>query len=371
MIYVVVFLLSILFLQISLNYRKRAQIIFTALSMFFPCLLAALRGSSVGIDMQIYIIRFFNLAVKSDSFRDYVKLVGLTDYLYLAINYFISRFTNLLWIELFIQQALVIVPIYIALFRIFENKKSIILGMCFYFLSMYNFSLNISRQSIALAFGILGFSYLGKENKKYILYVIVATLFHNSAVIMAIPFIVFKLLDSKYISRKLKIFISFSLSIGCILFIYLLSNLLPLLANSNYTFLRRIAGYTRFLREEIDISISGTILCLVCVFFTFLYRNKLRKFCSNSLFFPVLALLGAILYQTGNFITYSQRASYYFLYPVIFIALPSIVSEDPKLHGILHPQRWILFFFISWWIFNILISNSHRTLPYVFFFNQV
>jgi hypothetical protein len=367
-IYLLLFATSLLCLWVSLNHSGWGSKFFLSLSVILPCLLAGLRGTHVGTDMQVYIVGFFNLAVKSDSFGNYTTIVGLNDYLYLAVNYLVSRFTNLLWIELFIQQALVIMPIYYTFFRVFNNKRSIMLGASLYFLFMYNLSLNISRQSIALAFEILGFSYFGKNNKKFLTCVIVSILFHNTAVITLIPFFLFWLFNSKKFTNKFKFFISFCGCIGCTLIIYFFTNLLPLLSESRILFLRRISGYTRYLKQGIDISTSGFFLCLVCIIFTFLYRKKTSNFCFDVNFFPVLALLGSILFQTGSIISYSQRASYYFLYPVVLIAFPHIVSETSKSQGILHPQRWLLLFFMSWWIFNIIINNVHETLPYVFFF---
>ena len=369
MIYLVLFTFSLLFLLIALTYSGRVSKFFLVLSILLPCLIAGLRGNTVGTDMKAYIIRYFSLAQKANSFGNYVQMVEVSDYLYLLINYVVSRITSLFWIELFIQQGLVIVPLYVALFRIFNNKKSIFLGVALYFLFMYNFSLNIARQSIAISFEILGFSYLKEKNYKFVICIIVSIMFHNTAIVTLLPFFIYFIYNSKYFSPKFKLFISLCACVCCVLVLYFITNILPLFSNSSVMVLRRLAGNMSFLKKEIDISISDFLVCVICILFSFLYRKKTYIFCYDINYFVVIAILGSILSQTGSIITHSQRASYYFLYPVIFIGLPYTVSETLRTHEKFHPERWILFFFFCWWCFNILICNFSETLPYVFFFS--
>ena len=362
------FLFSLFFLWISLRSAGRVSKFFLVLSVFFPCLLAGMRGTSVGTDMRIYIIRYFNLAVKSNSFWNYIKMVEVTDYLYLFINYFVSRITNQIFFELFLQQALTIIPVYVSLFRIFKNKKSIFLGALLYFLFMYNSSFNIARQSIAISFEILGFSYLKEEKFKTAICIIISILFHNTAIFSLVPFAVFYLYNSKQLSVRFKFFLSACGCICCVLILCFITKLVPILSNFSLPFFQRLAGNMRFLRDKPDISISDFLLCFFCLILTFICRKKTKDFCYDINFFTVLALFGSILSQTGSIISFSQRASYYFLYPVIFIGLPYTISDSSIKYRNLHSERWIVFFFVAWWIFNILLRNANETLPYVFSF---
>ena len=131
--------------------------------ILLPSLLAGIRANSVGIDVMVYVVPYFEGAKYVDSISALSTIYG-GEYWYSALVYIVSRITDNVGILLFILQFLVIAPILKALLNL-KEKVSITFGIFIYLFLFYNMSLNVMRQLVAVAFVLLAVSYYLKNMK--------------------------------------------------------------------------------------------------------------------------------------------------------------------------------------------------------------
>lgn len=136
------------------------------LAIFIPCFFAGVRDSTIGFDMQIYGDAQFEYAGRFTSYFKYITMYVNLERLYQLVVYLCAHFANR-YIYYFTLQFLTILPFYLLLQE--ECKKETWIGMFIYFMWMYPFSLNIMRQSIAIAIVVWGYRYIKKGRSLNIL----------------------------------------------------------------------------------------------------------------------------------------------------------------------------------------------------------
>lgn len=141
-------------------------------------LLAALR-SDVGTDYTVYLTKQIPEVLNGWNgeveplYRLIIKISGFMNNLQLIFG--ITHFIILLFIILAIK----------------EKHESFFLSIVVLFgTGFFNYSLNIMRQSIAMAIFVYAIQFIDNNKKKYVILIILAALFHKSALLyLFIPFI--------------------------------------------------------------------------------------------------------------------------------------------------------------------------------------
>ena len=180
MIYLSMFLLSSFFIYVSEKKKNRiVNTICIIIALSLPILMATFRDISVGIDVEYYVVPFWNRAHNWNSLIKYATLNDI-DILYATINFILSRFfVDIKWLFFFIY-----LIEYILIYKSFVNMKqigSVWFSMLLYYFLCYNNSLSTVRQSLGMAFVLLGISLLfrdGYKKKSYfkaIICVLIAT----------------------------------------------------------------------------------------------------------------------------------------------------------------------------------------------------
>ena len=161
-------------------------ILWSIIGILIPCLLAAFRDYSVGVDTENYAVNIVSLAAHTHNFQlVYLNNGGGTELLYVLLIYIVTFFTSEGALVLFLLQMLSIVPVFIAAVKL-RNKMSVLLVMGTYFFMFYNNSLNLCKQSIACSFLLLAVSYLYVEDaEKYkkiksLSCILLAIMFHKA-----------------------------------------------------------------------------------------------------------------------------------------------------------------------------------------------
>lgn len=197
MIYVIIMLLTILpvypirFInRESYNHKyKSLEKILYFLSFIFALLPMGLRYG-IGTDyFYTYYPHFFGIAKGTLEFSE----IGFN-----LINKIIYNLTGDYRVLFFVTSALFLYFIYKG---IFQNSNNLFISVLMIFIGQsYFYSMNIVRQAIAMAIIFYAFKYI-KENKKisYILFCIIATFIHSSALFM-IPLIF--VINMKLSNRK-------------------------------------------------------------------------------------------------------------------------------------------------------------------------
>ena len=185
-----------------------------------PSILGGVRDYSIGTDIRVYGNTWFYLARSSSNLFSLLGAASASSIgaLYATFNFVVSRFTdNPHWFYFwycFAENLIVLIALR-------ENRKliSITGGWATYLLLFYNLNFNMLRQGMALVILLLGFKYIREEKfLKFILVVLFAYLFHNTAIIALLVYIIYLIIAHKNNANNL---VQMSL-------IYILSTIFPL-----------------------------------------------------------------------------------------------------------------------------------------------
>ncbi|WP_180002636.1 MULTISPECIES: EpsG family protein [Acinetobacter] len=318
------------------------------LPSFFLILFAAVRSEEVGADTKNYTLNF-NIY----SSIDYYNFNDGIEWGYKLIEYFILYFTkNYFW--LFFTFSCIIVLSYLYVLRKYSLNYSISIFtfICF---GYYTFFFNGLRQGVAMAIASLSLIFLvNKEILKYLILILIASLFHKSALIL-IPFYFLVHLNINFLYKAFFVFLgSFVLS-PLIIKIISLSN-------------ERYASYS--LESENSGGFLTLIFYFLIGFFSYfivfnknkneILFNKIFQLYSLGVIFLIpIALLGAS--ASGP-----QRLLFYFswlsclIIPYLFIR----IKHKPLLffYGIF----CIIYFYLTTTRFSLLVPYSINDLFRIF-----
>lgn len=364
MIYFVTFLLAgILFIftdYFNSKGYKKLSFAFAMLGIVILSILAGMRSSDVGIDVEYYIIPRYNQA-KILSLNDYMKRIS-GERLFYVILYYSSQIGTTTFFPLFIIELLILMPIYFAWYLI-KDKCKFSLVMFLYMFLLYNFSLCVMRQFIACSLLLLSFVLLNKNKIiPFIIFSILSVGFHSSSII----FIVF-ILCCKFIKKSpLKL-------VFLAMFLIILLNFESIL--NVLTQYRVIPDYyiERFVvrKEEAGINL-GEVIGWSILYVIPLLIYQLNK---NSLLskMTLISYVGLILLWSGLISSSMYRVSLYFRYVLILIYPISIASlkrnnklvyVDNGLYVLINLVVAVIVMFIWWYI--IVSCNFFGTYPYHF-----
>lgn len=182
---VIIIILSILTI---ISFMKPKAIIPLMLSAFILLIFASLKDVSVGTDSMNYYNYFMN--VKELKHEIFYSGIQRGWYYFNLFFYYIGSYN----IFLFICYTIVFTGLSIYIQRTSQNN--ILPILLFVLLYFYCSSLNVMRQYIALGVYLIALTYLDKDKVKYIIWVLVASLFHYSAIFCLV------LLFHKYIKMS-------------------------------------------------------------------------------------------------------------------------------------------------------------------------
>jgi len=219
LVYIVIFTISLLGVWLADIFHddRRLLVAFSLLALLPPILLAGFRDATVGTDMQVYILSTFERAVSAEQgFFEFIGFYeGDVELLYLLINYVAAQISDRPYLLLLLVHTLIMVPLYVTAMK-WRPYLSPAMFMFVFYMIFFQESLSIVRQSIALSFSMLAFTYL--LQKRYLWYVACSLLalgFHNTAVIaLAFPMVYFaiaKLPPSRYYPYYIGVALAFVL----------------------------------------------------------------------------------------------------------------------------------------------------------------
>lgn len=383
--YLIIFLIVTAILYFKDNYKDKKKIFYLEITaLLILCLFAALRDTSIGTDIKVYVVQLFNKAKESKNIIDYYKSsiinnagfikVSSYEYGFTFFTYIISNVFRNISILLFFIHAIIIIPIYYGSKKIIKNNKYHTVFFLLFLLTMFNFSLNGIRQSMGIAISFYGFSLVyncdNKENNiKFLISVILSMLFHLTSIMILIPYAYFKLLKSdKKIYEYKKIKVNFStliilavMSVLTLLFIegHIIRSVLNLL---------KLSKYSLYLEGNISLKLTviiRTIPIFIILYYLFNVIRKETKINKTYNFYILLELTYILLLILSSRTTYAIRIISLFDLFNCFIIMKIIESlkEDRKYYIVISA----LYYYILWLIFYAYLNSSH-TIPYRFIF---
>lgn len=381
-IYLIAFLFSALFYFLAeRTEHKYRRWFFALIGILIPSILAGCRSHIIGTDVTAYGISFFERAKSCSGLFDFMEKqmsLGHMDTGFNSIIYFVSLVANDYHWALFVIQLITITVVYIGFCRcnkLFDTP--IWFGMLLYYLSLYNFSLNIMRQCIAVAFVFLGATYLfEKRYRIFLVFIAIAFLMHSSALIGLVLLPMHMILCSENACNERKQLIRGIIVIAGILLIFVVANkAVQLLVGIGFlrsNYMEYLAG-GKYSTVSTGRGIPKTTLIFQSVYLLiyFAHYRVLNKRRQEALFFTVNSCLVMLISCVAPvFASYVTRVSYYFV-PLQMAGFANISScySRKNYSRILSVIVLVGILFVTWYMTFVVLGYS-ETVPYKFFWEN-
>ena len=315
--YLITFSLSLVAYRFATKpLKRRLRILCLVLCILPPTFLAGLRDAQLGRDWFGYGIDIWNLATHDHNLGQVLSQYPAIEPGYKLLNYAVGLISSDCHFFFFFHQ---LILVSIAVLVAYRNRKyqcsEIILF--FYFFYMYNTSMTIIRQSIALMFVLLAYSLWDFQyKKKSIILIGVAGLFHVSSVFAS--FIYVLSICKKFLQKhQLIILITVIFATYSIVgsFTFILTKLIDMnIFSWHYIGYADQAGEVSIHKTDLVFQIGTALLTL----YPFKAKNKEI---SSQIFY--LSLVAISLNMFGNITDIAFRVAHYFVLPIA-ILLPRI-----------------------------------------------
>jgi hypothetical protein len=311
-VYIIAFALSLLGVRIAdLWYEDQRRFIAgSLLAVLPPILIAGLRDSTVGSDMELYIVPIFNgIASNGQNLSEFIDSYPEIEIGYLFVNYVIAQLTDQPFFLLLSIHILIIVPLYITAMR-WREQLSPVLFMFIFYMIFYQESLSIVRQSIALSFSMLAFTFFWeKKFIRYFLYMAIAFLFHQTAVIALSFPLVYLMVDKFSIQKYYYAYIGIILAFG-LLFLNL-DNILIWMIENDYIDLKFLK-YTSAGDTFTPVLGTANFVVKIVIIAYIIYVMVLYKSDTILKFFLIMAILDMLFSLCALIVQPLDRISLYF-----------------------------------------------------------
>lgn len=349
-IYLILLISIFLFFYVFKNKDKAL-----VMSFIFITVIAALRKYTVGADTFQFYRDFLNI-VKDSSWN-------YTNFRYEAGFYYLCKVLGLLSRD---AQILIVVTSVFINFSVYKfikkNSSDLFLSTILYIITLVFFSnMNIMRQALALAILLFAFELL-KEKKyvKYVIVVLIASLFHTVA-FASLLLLVFAMLPN----RKLVYFIEILAAILSFVFYKQLFNVLTFgLGYSGYATSQY--GVSNYLGAILSALETFTI---VVALFLISYSKK-AKDNSNKM---KLLTIATILYTWFGFLVirmniFNRISGLFGVYNIVLIpCLLEKMKDNNKNNYVIMKNSTVVVYLTSFFIISVLRPEWHGVIPYQFF----
>lgn len=371
MIYIGSFFLSALFIKIGSkridqNKKISAYLCF-AVGLLVTAILAGLRDYSIGTDVMGYGNAWFRNAVSSTNIYDYVNWgtssqIGV---LYTALNYVVSIFTNNAHWFYFVLALLINCLIFVGAYSC-KDEIDISLAMLAFDFLFYNSTLNLLRQSLAIAIIISGFGFVRKKQFiRYLICVILAFLAHSTAFVGIAVYFLYHSYKMKY-SKLIRLGIGAGL-LGAALFYQSILDIIirmGFLGNRYSSYLSDYESGGRLIRIF--------LFCLPWIIYFFaLYKKTYRNDGYAQFWILILtcsSMMTLIMFSNSAALRIAYFFDYFFIIMIPWIAEKHKVKEKQHKNINLTAILIIIYLLIYWGIVYVY-QNQGETVPFLIFKN--
>ncbi len=332
LLYFLIFLIAFSMAFISEKLQKRNHrilfILFSVLAIVIPSIMAGIRQSGIGTDTKVYMDSVFKSIYHLNSFSqifDYCRLSGM-EFLYCTINFIVSRFSNSLTSIYFVIELIILLFTYLGCITISKRLNiSYSFSYLVFLILFFNKSLNMSRQSIAMAICLASIPFiLDRKLVNFLLLMIVGYGFHKSIILFAPLYFIYPLcVSDRKESKLITIIIAFLLISGIVLF----KNILVLLINSGIISSKYILYITKY-GDSSNIKAIELLSQIGLIVLIMLFNNRLIKYNKINRFLSFIIIISIISFLIGFNASYLQRISFYYSIIIIFI-----IPQIPKLYN--------------------------------------
>lgn len=340
-VYIVTFALSLLGVRMADMWYDDQRRFWggSLLAVLPPIIIAGLRDSTVGSDMELYIVPIFNgIASNGQNLIEFFDSYPDIERGYLFLNYVIAQLTDQPFVLLLCIHILIIIPLYVTAMK-WRKYLSPVLFMFIFYMIFFQESLSIVRQSIAMSFSMLGLTLFLKPQidieekidtgvRRYVYSggcLVIAFLFHQTAVI-ALSFPIIYFVVDRFSMRQ-----AYAFYIGVALFIVVfflnLDALLIWLIDSGYIDFKFLK-YTSADDTFTPVLGASNIIVKILTIAYIVYIMIIYKADSLLKFFFVVAVLDMLFSLCALIMQPLDRISLYFRL-VSCISLPYLIYNFP------------------------------------------
>lgn len=350
-----IYLLLILIILISYKIFKRNKKIFCIVvgSLFF--ILVCLRNVKLGLnDTQNIYYPLFN-DIKNMSYYEILISPVHMEKLFYFITKLISDFINNYRVYISIMGIPYIVCV---MYGIYRYSNNMLLSSILFLSLYYLYSFFLLKQVIAIGILFLSIKYLiEKKSLKFLICVLVATMFHRTSIIflIAYPFCKFKKFDYKNY-----IFIASS---------FLVAKVFPKIVLWFISIFDASGTLISYINHGIydtsgNISMFGLLITLSMMSFSYYYYKKNNMKDEKYEILLNLSTLGNLFYCFSPVVTEFYRVALYFnVFNVLLVTYGITLEKNIKIRKILT----ILIISVSILYFLIRTINNVNANPYIFF----
>lgn len=359
-IYLITFFITCVLCAVLQKYIKSKilKVIFSILIILIPSIIGGFRDLTIGTDVLVYGEKNFAYANSYQNIINYITSYDI-DVGYLAINFLVSRFTDNVHVFLFVLQLIINTLVFVTIYR-YKEKVPLWLSMLCYLTLYYCRTFNYLRQSIALAIVFWGIRYIEKRQfVKYFIAVLFASLFHTSAWIALLLYIINIVLNSKN-----EMIYSFIIVASALFVVLAFPIVMELLNNMNILPERYYNYLTRYARDEAHINLTETIFRLFWIVLYLLFYKKITKQDGMYKMFGMACILDVILFQLKNTIQYTDRLAFYFGYMQILMYPIIIKNINDKKNQQLVINFISIILLLGFWYYKFVMLKSCEVYPY-------
>lgn len=355
-IYIVTFIISAFFAGLYAKKRNFSKFLYLFLAVSIPAYLSAIRGIGVGTDYVEYVRHIEELIKFVNWSLNFSDLDSKFEFGFNFLIFVITRFTEFIPLVVFFIYA------FIAFFVVKACKnlmpyEMVFWGYLFYLATFWLFGFNGLRQAIAIAIVFYSLTFV-KEKKilPFILTIILAMSFHNTALIVAPLYFI---INSK--SEK-KERIVFALTIvGIILASFFLETASGIFGYDSYL-------SSKYVQKDNVNAILKIVQSILLLFPFIIWRKKLTRINPfNKLYYRMLYLFMTTLLLSLQ-ITQATRITLYLEIASIMIAVETIryyLKNRNKTDTLF--LIYIFFYFIVYKFIYLHASGSGEVIPYSLF----
>lgn len=343
--------------------NKRKATLFFILAVIIVSILAGARDLEVGSDIWTYGEWAFKAAKDNSNIVSYISGQSDLEPLYNIFVWIIAQFaTDSHWLYFF--TGLVTYCFIMGGILNYEKQISVTLAWLIFLFLYYGDTLNAMRQFIAVAISFWGLKFaFERKYRKYIAVTIIATLFHNTAILSFLVLAVILFLKKRDTFLR-RIFVVLLVAISTIMY----SQLLEILIGIGLI----TEKYSRYYATSLGLSLNPILLRLplliIIIFFYRIYckgeRKYIRKFESTSEadIIIMLLIIDILVSAMRGTISTLYRASFQFgIYRTIGY---SRVCSTLKKNNRFAIVFFLLIYLIVLWIYQNVVQGNNDIYPY-------
>lgn len=339
---------------------------------FVLFIISGLRASSVGIDTRQYIVEYCQ--IRDYGIGAYSKNGGSIEYGYVFLNWLLSRIFYNPQIVFLVYSFVIYFGVGLTIYRYSSNT---LMSTFLYIMWSFPSSMNTMRQHFACSIILLSLPYLEKKKLlNFLLAVIIAFLFHKSAIIFAI-FIFIPIFSKKNNEFKSFFILLILLLISYFIIDYIISIIIKLIPRYYHYIYGYIYGGGS---GEMSFFWQTIYFCLVIATFFILKENSInqnnghRLLNEHSVIIIMFGLLVALQFEISFFnANVSSIFSRIEVYTKngLFIIIPYVIENILSKYSSSKKERTIVLlgFYFSFICFgiNMIRQDGYGIIPYNIF----